>query len=351
MGEQAPGQRRTTLAVVGAGLIGRRHIAFAAGEATLVAVVDPAPAAAQIAADHGARWYPAISGMLTEMRPDGIVIATPNKMHVDNGLECIEAGIPALIEKPIASDVASAERLVRAAETAKVSLLVGHHRRHNPLIRSARAAIEAGRLGTILAVQGTCWFYKPDDYFDMAWRREPGAGPVLINLIHDIDTLRYLCGDVASVQAIQSGHARGNLVEDTAAILVRFQSGALGTISVSDTIASPWSWELTASENPAYPATGEACYLIGGTRGSLSVPGLDYWSYAKSRDWMEPLERTRLTHPAEDPLALQMRHFCEVVEGRAEPLVPAREALRTLRVVAAVKEAAQLQRAVEIDPD
>ncbi len=67
---------------------------------------------------------------------------------------------------------------------------------------------------------------------------------------------------------------RGNPIEETAAILLSFANGALGTFSVSDTTAAPWSWELTARENPAYPATGQACYMIGGTEGALELPGL-----------------------------------------------------------------------------
>lgn len=348
---QKQGRGRPRLAVIGAGLIGRRHAELAAREAVLGAVVDPDRAAELAATAHGARWYPSVAAMLAETMPDGVVVATPNQMHVEHGLACIAAGIPVLVEKPIAADAVSGARLVAAADSAGVPLLVGHHRRYNPRVRAAKAAIEAGQLGTVLSVQGTCWFYKPDPYFEVAWRRQPGAGPVYINLIHDIDTLRHLCGDVGSVQAVLSGEARGFAVEDTAAILLRFRSGALGTISVSDTVASPWSWELTAAENPAYPATGQACYLIGGTQGSLSMPDLGLWSYAGTRDWMAPIGRTQLSHAPEDPLTLQMRHFCDVVAGRAEPLVSGREGLRTLRVIEAVKAAAARGSAVEIDED
>lgn len=328
------------LAVLGAGLIGRRHIAHAAAEAVLDAIVDPAPAAEGIAAERGVSWFPSLAALLTDRRPDGVIVATPNQMHVENGLACITAGVPALIEKPIADDVAAAARLADAADEAGVPILVGHHRRHNPLVTAAKAVIAAGRLGTLVAVQASCWFYKPDSYFEIAWRREKGAGPVFINLIHDIDTLRYLCGDIESVQAMESHRVRGHAVEDTAGILLRFASGALGTITVSDTVAGPWSWELTAGENAAYPTTGEACYHIGGTHGALALPGLDLWSYAGQRSWWEPLESTRLERGEADPLQLQLRHFLRMITDAESPAVSARDALETLRVVAAVKQAA-----------
>ena len=264
---------KARLAVMGAGLIGRRHIEHVTREASLAAVIDPVPAAKAIAEEHGVAWYPDLASMLMCDRPDGVIVATPNQLHVEHGLQCVAADLPALIEKPIASDAAEASRLVEAAETAGVPLLVGHHRRHNPLIQQAKAQISAGLLGRIVAVHVQCWFYKPDYYFDTAWRREPGGGPVLINMIHDIDLLRYLCGEIVSVQATESRSVRGFEVEDTAAAIITFANGALGTLTISDTVVSPWSWELTLGENPAYPKTGEFCCLIGGTRRLPVDPG------------------------------------------------------------------------------
>jgi predicted dehydrogenase len=288
--------RPVRLAVVGAGAIGRRHIGHVLAEprCELLAIVDPSADSQVLAAQKQTAWYPDFASMMLYDRPDGIIVATPNLMHVANGLESVAAGVPCLIEKPISDDVAEAMRLVVAAEAAGVALLVGHHRRHNPLIQAAKKAIDTGRLGQVVAVHGTCWFYKPDDYFDIPWRWQQGAGPVLLNLIHDVDLLRYLCGDVASVQALESKALRGHEVEDTAVILLRFRSGVLGTVTVSDTVVAPWSWELTTGENPAYPHTPETCYSIGGTLGSLTVPYLDLWHNKAAPSWMEPIERERL---------------------------------------------------------
>ena len=336
------------LAVAGAGLIGARHVAhiLAHREAALVAIADPAPAGQALAAAKGCPWFADIGAMLAEARPEGVVIATPNQMHVENGLACVAAGVPALVEKPIADSAAAAARLVEAAEREGVPLLVGHHRRHNPLVRRARAAIEEGRLGRIVAVHAICWFAKPAAYFDAAWRRAPGAGPIFINLIHDIDLLRHLCGEIAAVQALDSNALRGHAVEETAVVLLRFASGALGTVTLSDAIAAPWSWEFTAGENPAYSHTPESCYQIGGTLASLALPALDLWRHPTRPDWWEPIGRERLDVVAADPLALQIAHFCGVIRGREAPVVSGREGLNTLRVTEAVKRSAQSGEAV-----
>jgi predicted dehydrogenase len=329
------------IAVAGAGLIGRRHAGAirSAGE-TLAAIADPAPAARAFAERLGVPWVPDLAALLAGPVPDGVILATPNAHHVEGGLACVAAGLPVLVEKPLAADAPSGLALVTAAEAAGVALLVGHHRRHNGLVARAKALIDAGALGRILAVQATFWLRKPDDYFETPWRREPGAGPILLNLIHDIDTLRHLAGEIVSVRAVTSNAVRGHPVEETAAILLRFAGGALGTVSVSDAVPAPWSWELTARENPAYPPTGAVCCQIGGTDGALELPALRLWSYAGRQSWWEPLTATHHAVPVEDPLTAQVRHFARVIRGEEAPLVSGREGLGTLRVVEAIRRSA-----------
>ena len=339
------------LAVMGAGLIGKRHVEhiLAAPESELLAIIDPSPVGRDLAAKSGVPWYTDFASMLAADRPDGVVVATPNQFHVANGLEVIAAGIPALIEKPLADDIAAGMRLVEAGENAGVPVLTGHHRRHNPMIQRAKAIIEAGKLGRIVTVHGFFWLMKPDDYFDVTWRRELGAGPVLINLAHDIDLLRYLCGEVVAVQAFQSNAIRNHPVDETTVVILKFASGALGTVNISDTVVAPWSWEHTTGENPAYPHTDQNCYHIGGTQGSLSVPRLELWSNEDKRSWWEPFRVERMVAVDADPLLLQIQQFCRVIRGEEKPLVSAREGLNTLRVVDAVKRAAQTGESIRID--
>lgn len=249
---------RVRIAVAGAGLIGRRHIeeVQASRSAELAAIVDPAPASVELARQAGAARYP-LAELLAAERPDGVIVATPNQLHVDNGLECVQAGVPVLVEKPIGHTMEGATRLVEAAEAAKVPLLTGHHRQHSPIMAKAREIIQCGALGPIVAVMGSALFYKPDDYFDVGdgWRREPGGGPILLNLIHEVNNLLSLAGEIVSVQAVTSNATRGFPVEDTAAMLFRFANGALGTFMLSDTAGSARSWEQTSQENKATPAT------------------------------------------------------------------------------------------------
>ena len=340
----ATGNTKLRLAVVGAGLIGRRHISTMAHSefAALAAIVDPMPEAQQLADALAVPYFADLGDMLASVKPDGAIIATPNHLHVPNGLLCVQAGCALLVEKPLSTSAEQAQALVDAAQAAKVPLLVGHHRRYNPLIRMARQIIDDGHLGNIRTVQATCWLYKPDDYFEQApWRTATGAGPVSVNLVHDVDLLRYLVGDVLSVHAMAAPSARGHENEDVAAAVLKFEGGAVGSISVSDTVVAPWSWELTARENPAYTATDQSCYQLGGTHGSLSLPDLKLWQNNGERSWWQPMSTTSFPIDFSDPLLNQIQHFCQVIRGEQEPLVSGEEGVETLRVIEAIQISAK----------
>lgn len=192
-------------------------------------------------------------------------------------------------------------------------------------------------------------FLKPDPYFEMSWRREPGGGPVLINLIHDIDDLRFLIGDIARVQAITSNAVRGFAVEDSAVVNLQFENGALGSITCSDAAAAPWSWELTSGENPAFPRNREDCYFISGTDGSLAVPTMRMWTYGAERGWNAPLQLTQLAQDEADPLARQLAHFCAVIRREVLPACSGEDGAKTLAATLAIHESAASKRDVALD--
>jgi predicted dehydrogenase len=318
------------IAVVGAGQFGRKHIETVRAEpqCELVAVADPL-----YRGDQGFSDY---REMLERVRPDGVIIATPNAVHVAVGLACVERKVPILVEKPIADTVAASQALVTAAERARVPLLVGHHRRYNPILEKAREVVQGGGIGRLAAVAALWLLQKPAGYFDAAWRREPGGGPLLINAIHDIDDLRFVCGEIEEVRSITSSATRKFPVEDSAAVALRFANGAVGTLTVSDAVAAPWSWELGSGENPIYPKQDESCYFFGGTEGALAVPSLTLFSYGAEKGWHARLERRVIDVPREDPQVRQLRHFCRVIRGEEAPRIDGADATRTLAVVEAI---------------
>lgn len=339
------------IAIIGAGMIGRRHLRVLLEEPGHVAaaIADPSPQARGLAQEHGIPWFDDYERMLDEVGPDGTVVATPNQLHVAAGLACIARQVPVLVEKPIADALGPALELVAAGEEARVPILVGHHRRHNPIMRTAARAIREGAVGRITAVVCMWLSHKPDAYFDVGWRREPGGGTVLINGIHEIDGLRMLCGEIESVHAETANGARDLPVEDTAAAVLRFASGALGTLVVSDAVSAPWTWEWTSHENPFYPHEAQNCCLITGTRGSLAVPSLELWWHEQGQHWGDPLTRRRIPYAPGDAYVEQMRNFRAVIRGEEAPVVSGREGARTLAGTLAITESARTGRPVRLD--
>jgi predicted dehydrogenase len=342
------------IAVAGAGYIGQAHMdaARASSTCTLSAIVDPSPAAVPLAAAAGVPLYTSLEALLAQDRPDGVVLATPNQLHVPHAMTCMAAGLPMLLEKPIAPTVAEAEVLVHAVETSGAKVLIGHHRAHSPIMAKAREVVASGQLGRVVAVMGSATFYKPAEYFaDAPWRSAIGGGPILINMIHEVHNLRMLCGEIVAVQAFASNAVRGHVVEDTVAINLRFASGALGTFLLSDTAASPRSWEQTSQENKAYATfDDEDCYVISGTNGTLSVPTMRLKTYPRPEDrsWWKPFESGVVGMVRDDPIQHQMTHFGAVIRGEATPLVSALDGLQNLRVTEAIANAAKSGQIVEL---
>ena len=208
--------------------------------------------------------------------------------------------------------------------------------------------IDAGRLGRPVCVTAMSTWLKPDEYFENQWRREKGGGPILINLIHDIDQLRFLFGDVDSVQAMTSNRIRGFEVEDTAVVLLRFRNGALGTITVSDTATAPWNWDLSAGEAERFPRQDVDSHFLSGTDGSLTLPRLEFWHYREGKSWHDELTEERTALHFANPYPEQMRQFSAVVDGREEPLCSALDGMCSLEVTLAVAAAARSGRPISL---
>ncbi|MBA4792214.1 Gfo/Idh/MocA family protein [Phenylobacterium sp.] len=344
------------LVVVGPGLMGRKHIELIQNNprSELAGIVTPERA---VFNDIGERLnvplFHDLETCLDSLAPSGVIISSPNEFHYDQARLCVERDVPALVEKPITSTYEDAARLADLVARRNAKLIVGHHRAHSPLMSTAKTLIEEGRLGRLVAIQGSAIFHKPPEYFEAGpWRREIGGGPILINLIHEIGIMRTLCGEISAVQAIASNAIRGFPVEDTVAINLQFRSGALGTFVLSDTGASPRSWEQTSRENPVYPTyPDEDCYSITGTQGSLDFPTMRLKSHPASEtpSWHRPFVEEVIPVVRADPLERQLDNFIDVILGRGEPVVTAFDGAQNLKVADAIRRSAETSTLVALD--
>ena len=344
------------IVVVGPGLIGKKHIALirANPDTHLAAIVAPDHAENHaIAAAEGVPLFFSLQESAAAVAMDAVIISSPNAFHYEQARWCIESRLPVLIEKPVTPGIDEARSLVELVHQYKAKALVGHHRAYSPLLSAAGQVIQQGRLGRLVSVVGSAQFYKPAQYFrDGLWRTQPGGGPILINMIHEVGNLRALIGEVTTVQAMASSAVREFAVEDTVAINFGFANGALGIFVLSDTAATPMSWEQTAQENPAYPTYGDVdCYTVTGTQGSLSFPTmrLRYFQSGTEASWWKPFLEDQIAVEREDPLRGQLAHFVDLIRGRADPRVSVVDGFRNLLVVEAIRQAIHNGQLVEVE--
>ena len=152
----------------------------------LATVADPAGLGRERAGVAGASWFDSVEEVLRANVVVGVILATPNQLHASDGLACIRARVPVLVEKPLCHCSAEAAGPADAAAADGVPLVVG---RHNPVAQEAKRGIDSGCLGTVTSLHAPAWLMKPDSYFRDNWRTGIGGGPVFVNLIHDIDLL------------------------------------------------------------------------------------------------------------------------------------------------------------------
>ncbi len=334
---------RPRIAIVGAGVMGGRHISAISESkcAELAAIVDIDRRALESQAGAGVSCFRELDRMLLEIQPDGVIIATPTDRHVAPALRVIESGCAILIEKPIAATVSEAKQIATAAKTRQVQVLIGHHRRYYPQVLTARGIVRGKSLGELVLVSGQWGVRKHDHYYSPEWRRKRIAGPVLVNLSHEIDMLRFVCGDMTSVYAEIANQLNGWEKEDAAAITLRFDSGALGSFVLSDRTNSPWAWEFATGENTKCPRSSQNTVRFIGTKASLDFPNLVIWKHkASDGNWHEVISPTPIEEPEIDPFVCQIDHFCDIIRGRCTPCITVEDGTASLAATLAVFESA-----------
>jgi predicted dehydrogenase len=340
------------LAIVGTGAIGRIHAERATAErdVTLVGLSGLDGGAAALADQLDVPLHTDYRELI-DRGVEGVIVAIPNQLHLEVGAFFARHGVHLLVEKPIAGTLGAGKELCAVVLHHGVHLLVGQHRRYNNLVAAAAAAV-ANDIGRLVATNSMVTMRKPESYYEPEWRRAAGAGPLLVNLVHEVDLQRAVCGEIDGVQASSAKVGREFEFDDTAAVLLRFRNGALGTIVITESTPSPWSWEASVSEGLGFHNAGRDHARFVGTSASLSFPSMTTWSYDSADDapgWKTPLHATRVDVEHNDPYMDQIAHFARVIRGLEAPHVSGADGLRSLAVVVAVIEAARTGKVVDID--
>lgn len=332
------------IAVVGAGLIGRKHIELIARNAKfqLSAIVNPLNDHTDLRDRPGVRNFTSHRDLIASGCAEAAIVSSPNETHAEIAIDLIEAGLPVLIEKPIAASVEEGLAIEAAAMRCNVPVLVGHHRRHSPIIGEMRKIVDGNDLGRLVGFSGIWATYKPSPYYQTAWRVGPSGGPILINLIHEIDCLQAILGPVDSVIAQAAKKRRPHNSEEALALILGFRNGVIGSLFLSDSAASPWTWEQATGENiPTFAQTGESPYRFLFERGAAEFPRLKIWSQSVP-DWTSVFavnDLDMLKCSWERIFADQIEHFHAVATRQSLPLVSVRDGTEALNAALTVKRA------------
>jgi UDP-N-acetyl-2-amino-2-deoxyglucuronate dehydrogenase len=334
------------VALVGCGRISETHFEAIRKVPGLVltGVCDIVDERARLAGEaQNVPWFSSYAAMLDAVACDVVTICTPSGLHPEHGIMAARAGKHVVCEKPMAITLHAADELVRACDQAGVRLFVVKQNRLNPSIQLLKRALDKGRFGRIYLANTTVRWTRPQEYYDQApWRGtwEFDGGALMNQASHYVDLIQWLGGPVESVMAKTATLARRIETEDSAVVILRFRSGALGVIEVT---------MLT------YPRNLEGSITILGEKGTVKIGGtavnrVEHWAFADYDDDDKLVESATSSPPNVYGFghAGYYRNVLAVLRGDAVPDTDGRAGRKSLELILGAYESAKSGREVSL---
>jgi predicted dehydrogenase len=231
------------VAIVGAGRMGfifARAVHSLLGVARVSFVVSRSQTSAQkMAEQFSCAFSSNIADALSNPNVDAVIIAATTPAHKDLALACVEAGKPFFIEKPIADTLENGRLILEALAKNPVPNMVGFQRRFDPAYVKAKEHMDTGHLGNLEIFRSI----SRDPNMDSSTLEfHLNSGGLIVDLgVHDMDLARWFMGEVTEVQALGGALTDPSLTQhnlhDTAVAILRFESGAFGTIEMARSTA------------------------------------------------------------------------------------------------------------------
>ena len=321
-------RRPLRVAVVGAGPMGQLHmrVVVESRETVLFAVVDRDPDVERLPYPSLARRLGSVEELLAGEPPDLAIVSVPTSQHAALSVALIEAGIPVLVEKPIADTVSDALRVIETAARAGVPFAVGHVERFNPAVKELQARLREQALGRIFQIHTRRLSPFPTRLDD--------SGVALDLATHDLDLMCELAGRPLRVSAEIDRRAHGSR-EDLMAATLRFDSGIIGLLEVN--------W-LTPTKVRQLTVTGErGMFVVDYLNQHLTLyenaQASETWYTLDIFDGVTEGNVTRFAIDRAEPLRAQLEAFVEAVRGDAAVAVTGEQGLRVLELALAAVEA------------
>lgn len=306
------------IGIVGAGNISETHVRAARavpGLAVAAVYGENRERVARLASEHGATAYDNFNRFLAHQL-DLVAIGSPSALHAQQGIAAAQRGLHVLVEKPIDITVERADALIAAADAAGVRLGVFFQDRLRPDVVRLKTMLDAGELGAPVMISGRVKWYRPPEYYaNSRWRGTwalDGGGALINQGIHTVDLVQWLFGPVARVQGSVATRLHDIEVEDTAAAVLEFTSGAIGVI------------EAATSVHPGYARRLE----VTGTKGTIVL---------------EDANPSATSPVVADVSAHQrvLEDFIRAIRTGASPACDGREARKSVALVTAIYASAQ----------
>jgi len=276
--------------------------------------------------EHGAPGYADHEEMVATEDLDSVSVCTPNGTHADISIDCMEAAVDVLTEKPMDVYLDRVDRMVETADATGRALGCVFQRRFDPECWTARRWVEEGRFGDVILADAAVKWRRPQSYYEDGWHgtREMDGGVLLQQAVHYVDMLQWLAGGAERVSAVQGTLTHEMECEDTAVVALEFENGGFGCIEATTSVDS-----------------GRSGIELNGTEGSFTDGEFVLEGDPVEPDLQEPPHGTGFEGQARD-------FFAAVREGR-DPIVDGREGRKSVELVMAAYASAALDRPVGTD--
>lgn len=268
--------------------------------------------------------------------PEVALITNPASMHIETGTDLAQEGCHLFVEKPLSDTLLGVDEFLNLCREQSVVLMVGYNFRFCRSLQVLRQAMVEGQIGRAIAVRAEVGQFLPSwrpakDYRQTVSANRDLGGGALLELSHELDYMRWLSGEVKTIGA-HIGHLSDLEidVEDTAELIMQFDSGAMGSI------------HLNMVQSPAT----RTCRVIG-TEGTLEWNGLDDHVRIFTRKvdaWSDLLSARRVDH--NEMYLDELRHFLSCVRDNTTPIVSGEDGRRILEIITSAKEASSNLRVV-----
>jgi len=356
--------RAVRTALVGCGKVGHLHAQALVSlpEADLVGVCDAQGDRAEaFAGRYGTRAFADIDALLATAKPEAIVVCTPHPLHAEPVVRAARAGVHALVEKPLAASLADCDAMLAAARDAGTLLGVVSQRRLYEPVRRMKAALDAGKVGRPVLGTFVMFSWRDEAYYRSdPWRGKwaTEGGGVLVNQSpHQLDLLQWFLGEIDEVSGYWANVNHPTIeVEDTALAMIRFKSGALGSIvtSVSQRPGLYTKVHVHGSNGASVGVeTDRGATFIAGMTGIAEPPLNDVWTIPGEEGLLaefqrEDRERFQTIDATTHYHRLQVQDFLHAIREGRPPLVPGEQGRVVVEMFTAIYRSDRDRRPVRL---